>query len=315
MMNNTLIRTLLLTASLGGLAGLANTACVITVGSLDCDECGNTGCNNQVVGDTCLCDQGYEMTGDDFECTRIPPKGGDANCGNDPDNPVHLEGDVCVCDDGYNWCSPDPNDLSCCEDDMQIATGGVDTGDPPLTTGEDTGPGDTTVTVDETGDPPGECSTDPAPNNGVEPAAADCTEDGLVFCSNTEAEGPAGSRYWECLGGEWVESPTVGDESCQFDGFAFAYGCVDDGSSVTFVCGDGPGTDCSGPECDGCADDGDQILFCQDGKLGGDSCNRICTEDGDAKGITYDFGSCVVNEAGTSECACCDAGEEGCPLE
>lgn len=318
LMKNSL-STLLLTASFGILAGLSS-GCLITVGSQDCSECGNTGCNSQQVGGECFCDQGYEWASpndaNDFECDRIPPKGGDANCGGIDDNPVHLEGDVCVCDAGYNWCSDDPNDLSCCIDDDQApGTGGVATDGPETTTGDDET--DTDVadeTADETTDGPNSCEMTEAEWNGVAPDDAECTEDGLVFCSNLEAEGPAGSRYWECVGGAWVESTTAGDDSCEFDGFSFAYGCIDDGSGVTFICGDGPGTPCSGPECDGCGAEGDQILFCSDGRLGGDSCNRICTEDGDSKGITYDFGSCVMTEDGGSECACCDSGDEGCPV-
>lgn len=307
---------LLWTLALGGLAGIG-LGCVINVGPLDCSECGNTGCHSQVVNGECKCDLGYQFANDDpndFECDRIPGKGGDASCGGE-DN-IHLEGDVCVCDAGYNWCVPDDlDDLSCCIDDNQAP--GTDTDDDPTTTvGTDTG-SDTTdsadTTVDDTGDPPGMCEEVEAPWNGVEPDPGDCTEDGLVFCSNNDTEGPAGSRYWECMGGEWVESPSVGDESCQFDNFDFAYGCVDDGESVTFVCGDGPGTPCNGPACNGCGDDGDQIEFCEDGKLGADSCLRICTEDGDDQGVTYDHGYCTT-DGGTAECACCDAGTEGCPV-
>ncbi|MCA9705892.1 MAG: hypothetical protein KDK70_08605 [Myxococcales bacterium] len=304
------LQKLLWTATLGGLATVGlGLGCVITVGPLDCSECGNTGCNSQQVGDKCLCDPGYEFANDDpndFDCDRIPPKGGDANCGGESN--VHLEGDVCVCDNGFNWCNPnDLDDLSCCPDDNQ-ATSGVGTSDD---TGTEEGTESADTTADETGDPPGMCEQVDAPWNGVEPDAGDCTEDGLVFCSNNDQEGPAGSRYWECLGGEWVESTTAGNESCQFDGFEFAYGCVDDGASVNFVCGVGPGTACSGPECDACAGD-DVIEFCADGKLGSDSCSRICTEDG-IDGITFDTGICV-SDGGVADCFCCDEGDEGCPL-
>ncbi len=309
------LQKLLCTVALGGLAGLG-LGCVISVGPLDCSECGNNGCNSQEVGGECLCDPGYEWADADpnnYDCDRIPSKPGDANCGGE-DN-IHLVGETCVCDPGYNWCNPDDDaDLSCCEDDMQAQdTGQNPTGDDSDTDGSGSG-SDTDETIDDTGPPPGMCEEVPAEWNGVEPLAEDCNEmnEGAVFCSNTDADGPTGSRYWECAGGAWTEQPTVGDESCQFDGFDFAYGCVDDGASVTFVCGVGPGTDCSGPECNGCADD-DVIQFCSDGKLGADSCFRICTEDGDAEGITYDFGSCV-SDGDISECACCDEGEDGCPV-
>lgn len=296
---------------LGGLAGLGF-GCVISVGQQDCSMCGNPGCNSQVVDEQCVCDPGYEFAhpedDNDFDCDRILGKPGDASCGGEAN--IHLEGNFCVCDNGYNWCSDDESDLSCCEDDDQAPNDGTvsDTDPDPTASDESTEDG---ATVDDTGEPPGTCEEVETPWNGVEPEASDCTEDGLVFCSNNDQEGPAGSRYWECTGGAWVENTAAGDESCQFDGFQFAYGCVDDGASVTFVCGVGPGTPCSGPECNGCGDDGDQILFCEDGKLGGDSCLRICTEEGDEQGVTYDFGSCVVAD-GVAECACCDEGEEGC---
>ncbi len=314
-MNMSNFRTLLLTA-IGGLAGLG-LGCVINVGPLDCTECGNTGCDSQLVNGECVCDPGHEWVNpndaEDFECDRIPPKPGDASCGGIAGNPIHSEGDVCVCDAGFNWCSEDPADLSCCPDDEQAQ----ETGDP--TTGVDTDPqatGTTTTgaddTVDDTGNPVVCMDFDP-PDNGVVPDPADCDakSEGFVFCSNTEAEGPAGSRYWECTGGMWMEFPNVGDKNCVADGLDFAYGCVDNGV-VEFICGAGPGTSCSGPECDGCGDDGDQILFCLDGRLGSDSCNTICTVDGDGK-VTFDYGECVINE-GAAECFCCDEGEEGCPV-
>ncbi|MEM7159341.1 MAG: hypothetical protein AAF799_41265 [Myxococcota bacterium] len=314
------LRTLLLTATFGGLGGLG-LGCVISVGPLDCSECGNTGCDSQLVGGECVCDAGHEWVNpndaNDFECDEIPGRGGDASCGGDENNPVHLEGEVCVCDDGFNWCNPsDLSDLSCCEDPNQ-APGETDA---PLTTGDPmtSGTADTADDVDDTGadetaEPPGECTMEEAEWNGVEPNDADCTDDTFIFCSNVESEGPAGSRYWECMGGTWVENSGFPTVWCESEGRDFAYGCIDDGSGVAFVCGDGPGTPCSGPDCDACGDDGDQILFCQDNRLGGDSCLRICTEEGDADGITYDFGECVTTDEGATECACCDAGEEGCP--
>lgn len=293
---------------LGGLAGLGF-GCVITVGPLDCSECGNTGCHSQEIEGECYCDPGHEFVSDDpndFECDEIESKPGDESCGGN-DN-IHLEGQVCVCNNGFNWCNPtDLDDLTCCVDENQLPddTDGNTSSDPT------TGMTDGSSSADETGEPPGMCEEVETPWNGVEPDDADCIEDGLVFCSNNAEEGPAGSRYWECMGGTWTENTSAGDGSCQFDNFDFSYGCVDDGAAVTFVCGVGPGTACSGAACNGCGDDGDQILFCDDGKLGADSCLRICTEDGDAQGVTYDFGSCVLN-GDVAECACCDEGDEGC---
>lgn len=301
-------KKLLWTATLGGLASLSlGLGCVITVGPLDCSECGNTGCNSQQIGNECFCDPGHEFANSDpenFECDRIQGKGGDANCNGEPN--TYVVGDNCFCEDGYNWCSSDVNDLSCCEDDMQApGTGGSGPDDPTEGTTGDTAD----ETADETGEPD-TCMEVEAPGNGVEPNPADCTETGLVFCSNNDQEGPAGSRFWECVDGAWVENPDFLLQDCQASNFDFAYGCVDNGVEVEPVCGLGPGTPCSGPECDTCVDD-DQIEFCADGKLGADSCSRICNEDG-VDGITFDTGICMSGD-GTTDCFCCDAGDEGCP--
>ena len=157
------------------------------------------------------------------------------------------------------------------------------------------------------------CEATPAPSNGVEPLDEDCTEDGLAFCSNTEAEGPAGSRYWICTGGAWVEESAAGDEICVFDGFDFAYGCIDDGTDIFFECGTGSGADCSGPECNECLDS-DVRQLCSDGKASTASCFELCTVLGDDKGVTYDFGECIDGEAGP-DCACCDDGDKGCVIK
>lgn len=307
---------LLWTATLGGLAALGlGVGCVITVGPQDCSECGNTGCNSQQVGDDCLCDPGYQLANDDpndFDCDRIPGKGGDANC--DGQANTVLQGDNCFCVDGYTWCNPDDlNDLSCCEDDMQApGSGGSGSGDPTGEdpTGEDPTGGTADETADETGDP-GMCVEEEAPWNGVEPIPEDCTDDGLVFCSNNDTEGPAGSRFWECIGGEWVENAQFLTDDCVASGFDFAFGCEDNGTDAVPVCGTGPGTPCNGPDCDRCVDD-DEIEFCADGKLSADTCSRICVEDG-IDGMTFDTGLCI-SEGGVTDCFCCDEGDEGCPL-
>ena len=298
-------------AALGlGFALAYGPACVITVPPLDCSECGNVGCHSTLVAGECLCEPGYERgsaDADDYDCHPIPGKGGAPDCGGDASNPVHPEGDVCVCDGGYNWCSPDDlEDLSCCLDENQVQPE-MDTEGSGTTSGSETG------STDETGEAPGDCQETPTPPNGSEPDAADCTEDGLVFCSNTEAEGPAGSRYWECIDGAWVEAPMAGDANCRAEGSDFGYGCVDNGTDVEFVCGTGPGTHCDGAGCDACGGDGDQILFCDSGKLGADSCLRVCSEEGDANGVTFDHGECVVGANGVPGCECCNAGDEGCP--
>lgn len=301
---------LLWTATLGGLAALGlGVGCVITVGSQDCSECGNTGCHSQLIGSDCFCDPGYEFANsdpNDFDCDRIPGKGGDANCNGEPN--TFVQGDNCFCVNGFNWCNPGNNsDLSCCEDDMQApGSGGMDTDDP---TGDPTG-GTADGTADETGDPD-TCMEVEVPPNDVEPDDADCTETGLVFCSNNSEEGPAGSRFWECVDGVWVENPQFLLDDCTNAGFDFAFGCVDNGKTVEPVCGLGPGTPCSGPECDSCVDD-DLIEFCADNRLSADSCSRICSQEG-IDGVTFDTGVCI-SDGGVTDCFCCDEGDEGCPI-
>jgi len=309
------LRHYLLSTAVAALTGLG-LGCVITTGGAGCDECGGIACHSQGTNESCTCDPGYEWEDPDdnnnFECNRIPPKAGDCT----EDNSF-VSGDECFCEDGFNWCSDDPNDLTCCVDDQQgsnVGTGpGPDDGDDD---GASSGGSDDNADTDPDGgssdDGGAVCEETPAVGNGLVPDDADCTEDGLVFCSNTDAEGPEGSTFWECAGGVWTENAAVMDENCVFDGFDFAYGCVDDGRGVAFDCGVGPGTDCSGAECNGCLDN-DVIQYCDSSKLGADSCFRICTEDGDSEGITFDSGSCIDGKNGP-ECACCDEGEKGCEV-
>lgn len=286
-------------------AGLV-AGCVFTTGDGDDGDC--PGSNIHESFGECFCDAGYEWEdpNDSNNLTCVPEMAKDGAC--EEANNVVIDG-TCYCDDGYSWCSSDPNDFSCCEDPghSDAGTGGSaddvadtnDSGDTGADTGTDTGADTGADTgIDDTG-----------PDSGVEPDPADCTEDGLNFCSNTEEMGPEGSRVWVCMGGEWVENSTIGDESCMFDGFDFAYGCTSSGDAVQFVCGDGPGTACDGAEAS-CVD-ADVINYCLYGKLSEDSCLRICTEEGDDMGVTYEHGQC---DSETNECFCCDSGDEGCAI-
>ena len=286
------------------LAGGLALGCVFTSGDGDLDDDGDCpGANNHEFGDECFCDAGYEWAdpGDPDNLTCVPETAKEGEC-SEPNN--ILIGNECHCDDQFTWCSDDPNDFSCCPDDGHNGgTGGGTGNDDVADSGstDDAGTDTGNESVDDTG---------PDPDTGVEPDPADCTEDGLSFCSNTEEQGPEGSRYWVCTGGEWVEDTEAGDAACQFDQYDFAYGCVATESAVEFVCGEGPGTDCEGDAAT-CADM-DIISYCFMGKLTEDSCMRICTEEGDDMGVTYDYGEC---SADSNECFCCDAGEEGCPAE
>jgi hypothetical protein len=253
----------------------------------DPGACGGAGSYSHVSADgTCLCDAGYNWVNpadaDDYRCEEIG-KPGSTMC----DGPHNvLDGDTCSCEASYLWCDPaDSDDYTCCAGP---------------TSGTDTGLADTTAS-DSIGD------------TGVDPDPADCTTEGegAVFCSNTAAMGPAGSQFWTCMGGSWVEQPGAADVQCAADGYDFSYGCVDDGELVTYVCGNGPGTACGDEVEPMCVND-DVIHACFYGRLTEDSCTTVCSTIGDAAGITYDNGFCDA-EAIPVDCFCCDAGEEGCP--
>jgi len=218
---------------------------------------------------------------------------------------------VIVCGCGCTTDNPafDPKDRN--DTASADATAGPTTADESGDDVADTGADTVADTGTDTGADTGvDTGADTGNDTGVEPDPASCTteNEGASFCSNTEAQGPGGSRYWLCTSGEWVENTTAGDESCMFDGFDFAYGCVSVADSVQFVCGDGPGTACEGDTAT-CVDM-DVINYCLYGKLTEDSCMRICSEEGDDMGVTYDYGECAMD---TMECFCCDAGTEGCP--
>ncbi|MBL4688867.1 MAG: hypothetical protein JKY37_30030, partial [Nannocystaceae bacterium] len=285
-------------------------------------ECGGILCHSQDSSAGCVCDPGYEWEDPNdsanFECDQIPGKAGDCD---EPNS--SAEGSQCFCDSGYNWCSDSPDDFTCCVDPDQAQTNG----------NEPTGGNDDNDDVaegdsDETADPADSgsddsmadstgggltCEETPADPSEIEPLAEDCTTDteGLEFCSNLEEDGPAGSRYWQCVEGAWVEMPDFGDEVCELEGEDFSIGCTT-GDMIYFDCAMGPGTDCSGPECSGCLDS-DIIQDCTDNRLVEDSCFRICTEIGDGE-MTFDHGECIAGDNGP-ECACCDEGDKDCNVK
>jgi hypothetical protein len=275
---------------LGGAA--LGPGCIIAAGGGDSNACGSLLSFSHVgAGDICYCDEGYTWENpedeEDFDCERIPGKGGGEGACTEPYS-YHAAG-ICYCEGGYKWCEPDDEaDYTCCMDDAQDEASGTDA----LDTGSE-------GTSDESG------------GGGAMPDPADCTaeNEGVSFCSNTEADGPEASVYWLCMAGAWVEMPEAGNESCVYDGYDFSYGCVDTGTAVEFLCGTGAGSACE-RDFSNCAD-GDNIDYCQYGKLTRDSCFRICTEDGDAMDVTYDHGFCDVEAA---DCFCCDMGTEGCPV-
>lgn len=300
----------------GAMAGLG-LGCVITTNGGGNDECGGILSHSHETGNgTCKCDAGYTWENpddpQDFDCERIEGKD-DPNACTEPFNV--LSGNTCYCEGGYIWCNPgDPNDYTCCVDDAQDAISGSDAPTNATDVSDtvaDTGTGTATTDDPTVADTTDGTDTDPS---GVQPDPADCNaeSEGAVFCSNTADAGPQNSQYWSCMGGAWVEMPSALDESCQFDGFDFAYGCVDDGSAVVFVCGNGPGTDCAS-NADATCIDADVINTCLFGKVTEDSCATICNTIGDEDGVTYESGFCDP-DAVPPECFCCDSGEEGCPV-
>ena len=84
---------------------------------LDCSQCNarldpDPGCHSAFdpASWTCDCDPGYVYATDDLDdFTCVPGR----YCGADP-NVEPYGGGRCICAEGYRWCSPDPEDLSCC---------------------------------------------------------------------------------------------------------------------------------------------------------------------------------------------------------
>jgi hypothetical protein len=211
-----------------------------------------------------------------------------------------VVGDQCFCEEGYEFCEPnDPNDYSCCGSSGPNPSSTTPTTDTESST-TDVDPTDADTTQ-------GESDTDgPTP-----PDPADCTVDSpeAIYCTNTAEMGPENSAYYTCTDGAWVENPSAADELCMFDGYDFAYGCIDDGSAVAFICGNGTGEACEDNDASMCIST-DEIDTCIFGRSTQDSCAAICQTIGDEKGITYDSGFCDA-EAKVAECICCDEGE--CP--
>lgn len=256
----------------------------------DSTECGSDMSNSTVEGDECVCEPGFDWCDlddpDNFLCCER-----DDACP-DPDSFFDPDTGSCFCDPGFEWCNPDDmNDYSCCPSD-----GGSDSG----TSGSGTG-GATDGTGGDSGGDPG----------GPPPDPADCNEstEGGLYCTNTADMGPEGGDLYVCMGGTWQIDETTPNDTCAFDGYDFAFGCVDDGSTILYDCGFGPGTPCSGTEAS--CTDSDVINECVFGKTREDSCNRICQEEGDGSGAVFDFGSCGEQD-GSIECLCCDFDDPDC---
>jgi hypothetical protein len=257
-------------------------------------ECGGVLSHSHPTGDGgCICDAGYTWAEpedpNDYECV---PSGGMGAC--TEEHNVMTDGG-CICEEPYDWCEPnDPNDFSCCGSSPPNPS----TTNPGTSTeGSTTEPVDPDTTAGEDGPTP------PDPDQ--------CNEasEGAMFCSNTEAQGPQDSALWACTDGAWVDITDTTDEQCQFDNYDFAYGCIDDGSAIAFLCGNGTGAPCDENDVSMCID-AVEIDTCIWGRATQDSCEAICTTIGDEMGVMYDSGFCDT-EAKVAECVCCDEGE--CP--
>ncbi len=268
---------------LGAATGLA-AGCVVSFGPGNPSECGGTFSNSEPQDDgTCACDAGYDWCnpGDenDFECCELD------SCVSGSNN--HVEGDSCACDAGYEWCDPsDASNLDCCE------IPGGETGEAGEATsgdGDGDGDGDTSTSGDDEGTlPPETCSMD---------------EEGASWCTKDDGDDPAGSRYFFCMDGLWVEDTTFMDLWCVDGGEDFAYGCGYDGTDNLIYCGSGPGTACTASTPAECADT-DIIHECISEKLTATSCQTFC-ENGLMNGLgeDFEFGECEVVDS-VADCSC-----------
>ncbi len=231
-------------------------------------------------------------------------------CESGSNNKLNDDGE-CECRIGYDWCTDDPADLNCCDLDEDTNGDDVDTttsSDDDTTNGDDVDTTSETDTSSETDSTTGDDTTD----TGVLPPES-CTpeEEGFYWCTHTEEMGPQGSQFFICEGGSWVENGAFMDETCMFDGYDFAYGCVDDGVDVIFECGDGSGSDCA--EDPAYCIDGDQIAYCYWGKETWESCQNFCENIG-IDGVTYEYGECDESDPEDVSCYCCDADDPECPI-
>lgn len=297
-------RTILLALTAGALGALG---CVITVGEVDCSECSadvdpDPLCHSEFNPSTglCECDAGYVFENpndpNDFECNREDSKPGTGDCGTDPNTTTDANNN-CICVSGYEWCSSDPDDLTCCPvGDTDSDPTNATTVDPSATTGETDS--DTDSETDTQADT-GTGGTGPA-----ELPTCDDTLEGNYACTNNGGpEGAEDGEAYLCQSGEWTAIDM--DAECQFDNYDFAYGCyIDDTDMVAYFCADGPGTDCTDAD-DNCSSD-TLLQSCLFGKLTDVDCEAFCT--GKQAKVQTDFGIC---DAETFTCCCYDEGDEG----
>ncbi len=237
----------------------------------------------------------------------LGPSDRDPNQTGECGNNSALENDgKCYCIDNYDWCSDNESDLDCCPsgsgttNDPTNATTGETEGTGSETGGETEGTTDTTGTETETEGTTDDPTAGPSCDDAMPPPDGPCDpETELAYCTHPDTCGPQGSEYYECIDGMWTLIDSTGADSlCQFDGFDFSYGCVDDGMQVFLECGYGSGAPCTE---DACADM-DTLEACIHGKATAQSCQETCAED------FFDYGECGDQGMGP-ECLCYNEGE------
>ena len=298
-------RTILLALTAGALGAIG---CVITVGEVDCSECSadvdpDPLCHSEFNTNTglCECDDGYVFesnASNNFKCEREESKPGTGDCGTDPNTTTNASGD-CICTAGYEWCSSDPDDLTCCasgdtDPDPSVGSTSVD---PTETTGDTDSDTDATETDTAADSTSGETGPADLPT-------CDDTLEGQTACTNNGGiDSVEDGEAYLCQSGEWVEVDM--NAECEFVGNDFAYGCyINDSDEVEYFCGDGPGTDCTDND-DACNSD-TVLQSCLFGKLTNVDCEEFCT--GEKAKVQTDFGECNADDLA---CCCFDEGDEG----
>ena len=156
----------------GGYAAVAP-GCVIQL--TDCDECDEEAVCHSYLGTDgmCYCDAGYEWadgSGDNFNCTRIPPRDDVDACVN-PNNVA--QGGQCYCACGFTWCSDDPADLTCCEQPSNCEDSATDVIEPSTGVGE----GDTSSSTGTAGEGDSTSTTTGGSDSETSDSATDTAED------------------------------------------------------------------------------------------------------------------------------------------
>lgn len=103
-------------ASGAGSSGEFVPDCTMCSADTDPDPLCNSSFN--AANGTCECDAGYEWENpadpNDFTCVQADEEKPSA-CGAPGSNSMTDVDGNCTCVEGFDWCTTDPNDLTCCE--------------------------------------------------------------------------------------------------------------------------------------------------------------------------------------------------------